>query len=362
MPTRLLNNSVEQSLSLPAPWQGSVPPGGSAILREEVADVGQYLSGASSLAKHPIVLSQIDATMVRESDYAPYDPVVLITYADSPYTLAPTQRVALVDSTNGPVTVKYPPTSVALHPAHEVLFLDWKRQFGTNNLTIDGNGRNINAAATLVVSTTGQATLIAKADTTYQVVSANSTAAPFNPAAPGAIGGTTPAAGTFTVLTANTSVSSPIHIFTAVAAPAAVAATTQAYRDTALGDNVSYRGGGGTRLEDVWEDNSVGHTGRIRRRLVAITLTDGSTYDITGLGLGGHLTVTAAAGTSSVSGSCSFGANGATELNGLTFTNFDTADTAAKLCAFASGGAVRIRNRLGSPQTILVDLTILMAV
>lgn len=87
-----------------------------------------------------------------------------------------------------------------------------------------------------------------------------------------------------------------------------------------------------------------------------VSLADDATLDIA-IVAGGHGTVTAISASSSASGSFSFGANGATTTNGLTYSLFDTSDTDTKLCAYTGGaGILRIKNRLGSTQKILITL------
>lgn len=178
----------------------------------------------------------------------------------------------------------------------------------------------------------------------------------FNPAIPGAIGGTNPAAGTFTTVVANTSVSSPDHIISAlIGAPTATASATTLWRSSNLpSDNLILRGGTGDSLTLGFESGS--GTSDIRKRFIVKSLVDDGTYDITPNG-GGHGTITAPGASGSVSCSFSFAANGATTFNGVTFTTCDVADTDAKLDAFANSGALRIKNRLGSTQTVLIELT-----
>jgi len=178
----------------------------------------------------------------------------------------------------------------------------------------------------------------------------------FNPASPGAIGGSTPAAITGTTIVGNTSVSSPTHIVTASSgAPAATADTTKLWRSNILpGDNFILRGGTGDAFTLRFESGS--NTSDARKRYFVKTIADDATFDITVAG-GGHGTITAAGASGSTSCSFSFADNGATTDNGLTGTNCAVADTDDKLCAIAgASGHVIIKNRLGSSQKVGIEL------
>lgn len=188
---------------------------------------------------------------------------------------------------------------------------------------------------------------------TFTLKSSSGTA--FNPAAPGAIGGTTPAAGTFTILGGNTSVSGPIHIVTATSgAGMPGASTTRLWRSSSLtGDNIAFQGGIGDSLVLRFETGS--GTSNVSKRFWSKSLADDATFDIT-VGGGGHGRITAPGASGSTSCAFSFAVNAATTDNGITGTNCAVADTDTKLCAFASGGLLRIKNRLGSTQTVLIEL------
>lgn len=166
--------------------------------------------------------------------------------------------------------------------------------------------------------------------------------AAFDPASPGAIGGTTAAAGRFTALTV---VGGNL--------PDPVANTLQIYANNTGQIALRSFGALGLYSEEIL---SAAPGAQARLSIGTVSLADDGTLDIV-LGAGGHGTVTAIGAASSVSGSFSFGANGATTTNGLTYSTFDTADTDTKLCAFTGGaGTLRIKNRLGSTQKILVTL------
>lgn len=123
--------------------------------------------------------------------------VVTVAAAMSPYAVQPTDRFLLVNTSAGPVQVNLPATAVGVNP---IQFVDSARSFGTNALTINGNGHNINGGATLVVSSVDACPIVFWGGTTWE--SSPNIAAPFNPHAPGAIGDVTPGSGAFSGLTA----------------------------------------------------------------------------------------------------------------------------------------------------------------
>ncbi len=92
--------------------------------------------------------------------------------ADTGYTLTSDEVLAMVDTTAGVVTVKLPASS-GIQVGHSVRVVDSKRQFGTNACTVDGNTKNINGAATLVLNVQdGGGTFTWNGTTwTYQVAS-----------------------------------------------------------------------------------------------------------------------------------------------------------------------------------------------
>lgn len=185
---------------------------------------------------------------------------------------------------------------------------------------------------------------------------------PFDPASPGAIGGTTPAAGSFTTLagtivSGSTSVSGPIHIVTATSgAGSPTASTTKFWRSNSLpGDNLILQGGTGDTFVLRFESGS--NSSDVRKRFFSKSIADDATFDITVAG-GGHGIITAAGASGSSSCAFSFAVSGATTDNGLTGTNCAVADTDTKLCAIAgAAGHTIIKNRLGSTQTVLIELT-----
>lgn len=275
--------------------------------------------------------------------------ITVVTHAMTPYFVTPTDRYLLVDTSGGVVTVKMPGTPTA---PSALQIVDALRSFGTNALTIDGNGHNVNGAGTLVVNTTDDCPLVLYGGTTWEVTPGTASI-PFDPASPGPIGGTTPSTIKGTTITATVGVSLPTSII-----PAGLTGAVQLVSATNKTLDIIDAAGDALILEQL----SVTGTAKIVKRFLAVSLADDAAVDIALLGasLGGYGTATAPAATTSVFGAFSYAANAATFLGGQTYTNFDVADTDTKLCVFASAGNLHVRNRLGSTQTILVELTELL--
>lgn len=292
--------------------------------------------------------------------------VVSIALADSPYDVHETDRVLLVDTSDGAVTAKLPADGGPFI-GRPLLIVDAASNFATHNFTLDGNGKTINGSATLVFSTDDVGSALvwagsewivvagAGADATPAVHAASHRAGGSDAllAAPGAIGGTTPAAGTFTVATATETLN---------VGPGAVATPTAGTMkiSTSAGTQLVRTAGNG----DVYRESYTGNanTGNVARRTFSVSLADDASLDITLSGLGGWGRAAAVGPTGSVAGLFSFAANAATSLNGATYTTFVATDTDTNLCVFASGGALRVRNRLGSTQTVVVEILELLAV
>lgn len=166
----------------------------------------------------------------------------------------------------------------------------------------------------------------------------------FNPAAPGDIGGTTPA----TMVGAEKIVLTPVT----VDPPTAGAITLYG---AGAGHTFLIQGGGGDQLQ--LSLLTTDGTTNIYKRLGQVTLTDGAFFDIATFSKGGHGTVTAIGATGSTRGSFSFAENGTTTTNGVTYTDFATGLTPANLCVFPQGGGIRVRNNLGGTRTVLMDIT-----
>lgn len=292
--------------------------------------------------------------------------VVAVALADSPYDVQPTDRVLLVDTSDGAVTANLPADGGPFN-GRPLLIVDAASNFATNNFTLDGNGQNINGSATLVFSTddvgsslvwTGAEWIVvagAGGDATPAAHAASHRAGGSDPllAAPGAIGGTTPAAGTFTVATATETLN---------VGPGVVALPTAGVMkfSTSVGTQLVRTAGNGDVYREAYTGNA--NTGNIARRLFSVSLADDASLDITLSGLGGWGRAAAVGPTGSVAGLFSFAANAATSLNGATYTTFVATDTDTNLCVFANGAALRVRNRLGSTQTVLVEIMELLAV
>lgn len=310
-------------------------PNVSTDLRDSIAFVaGVFYLGAREITVGPVVVS------------------------DSDFSLSINQTVA------GALPVPLPDAAgLSTTPGSRRLrIFDGKGDAGTNNITITGTGALIDGAASVVISSNWGGVDLEWRGTYWHVLNALSAAvAPAahaashraggsDPllAAPGAIGGTTPSPDLNADHLDLSGTSSPTH-------PAVLTTPT-----TDNGLQIISEASAAVFVTQTLEANGVNGTAT-RRRLYAVTLLDDGSLDIGSLGLGGHGTVSAVGATASVSGSFSYAANGAATANGLTFANFDVADTDTKLCAFASGGNLRIRNRLGSTQTVIVDLTQLVA-
>lgn len=77
--------------------------------------------------------------------------ILQMSASDTGDTFDVLTRVVVADTTDGAITGKLPLTA-GIRLGHRVLIVDAKRQFATNNFTVDGNGKNINGASTAVLS------------------------------------------------------------------------------------------------------------------------------------------------------------------------------------------------------------------
>lgn len=102
--------------------------------------------------------------------------VVTVAAAASPYAVQATDRILLVDTTAGAVTITLP-SAGGPFAARPLLVLDAKRQFGTNACTISGNSNNINGAATLVLNSTDAGAQLFWATPTWRALVQGSAAA-----------------------------------------------------------------------------------------------------------------------------------------------------------------------------------------
>lgn len=282
--------------------------------------------------------------------------VVTLTVAQSPYDVQPTDRVLLVDTTDGPVTAKLPAEGGPFL-GRSLTVIDAKRKFGTNAATLDGNGKSIGAASTLVLNADDASSTVYWADPTWEVAAgAGSTSPPALHAethkaggsddllsAPGEIGGGTP---------------SVVHALIAqlhtVAIPPAEVGSVRLYQNPA--DTLTQLHSSGMKITDVAGVASA--TAHARRQVAVFSLALGATRDLAILG-GGAARISAAGATGSTGAVFTFADNGATSTSGVTFADFATSDTPAKLCAYSGGaGTLRIKNNLASGTAkIVIDFT-----
>jgi hypothetical protein len=84
------------------------------------------------------------------------------------YVLQPTDRVLIVDTTAGAVSVTYPAAGGPFL-GRQVQTIDAKRQFAAHNCTLNGNGNNIGGAATLVLNAAGGGVTTSWGGTTWEI-------------------------------------------------------------------------------------------------------------------------------------------------------------------------------------------------
>lgn len=279
--------------------------------------------------------------------------VVSLTVAQSPYEVQPTDRVLLIDTTDGPVTAKLPADGGPFL-GRSLTLIDAKRTLGTNSATLDGNGKNIGAASTLVLSTDDASSTVYWADPTWEVSAGAGSASPPAPhadthkaggsddllSAPGEIGGTTPAALNATRLSLSLAAPSP-------------EANRVIVHTASTGKLTQLHGSGGQLIEHL---ASVSATAIVQRTVDCFDLGVGATRDIA-VAAGGFGTLAAVTGTASSGGQFTFAGNGSCSFNGLTFTDLANSDTPGKLCVFSGGPQLlRVKNNLGSSQKIVIAI------
>lgn len=183
----------------------------------------------------------------------------------------------------------------------------------------------------------------------------SSSGAAFDPASPGAIGGTTPAAGTFTTLSAATVAASTELRLTNSGGASPTSGAVKLFGHE-LGLGLTVLAGSGDAISERYIGDS--GSGNVERRVFTKSLADDASLDITltASSEGDWGRLMAPGPTGSVGGFFTFAANAATTLNGVAYTSIAAADTDTNLCVFASGGALRVRNRLGSTQTVMVEI------
>lgn len=282
--------------------------------------------------------------------------VVAVALADSPYDVQPTDRVLLVDTSDGAVTAKLPADGGPFD-GRPLLIVDAASNFATNNFTLDGNGQNINGSATLVFSTDDVGSSLVWAGAEWIVVAGaggDATPAAHAPshlaggsdpllAAPGEIGGGTPGVVNVTRQRVHTS-----------SIPSAEANKVLIYSFAA--DQLTQLHSGGMKITD--KVGAASATAAANRQVAVFSLAVGATKNIS-IGGGGAARISAAGATGATGAFFTFGDNGATSTNGLTFTDFATSDTPAKLCAYSGGaGVLTIKNNLASGTAkVVLDLT-----
>jgi len=287
--------------------------------------------------------------------------VVEITFADSPYDVQETDRVLAVDSRDGDIVVTLPADGGPF-TGRPLYYADAARSFSAHSLTFQGNGNNINGAASLVVGADGASGLVLWTGSEWSIVAGNgSSAAPAAHAAshraggsdallaaPGVIGGTTPAA-------VNTS-----SLYLTGSTPAADPAKVQLLQTATL-TGVQIVGGSGQR-RTLEVDNASG-TALVANRAYPQTIANNGTHDVAISSKGGRIQVTGVGATGSTYATASFANNGATSFNGATYTGYSTTlGTPASINIAASGGNVRIENLSGSSVNFLIVVDQLLAV
>lgn len=181
--------------------------------------------------------------------------------------------------------------------------------------------------------------------TNLSLVSIASAAGAFNPASPGAIGGTTPAAGTFT------------NLVLTGAAPTLAAGQSGIGRASILGGSVAAgiaavnQNGGAAGL--VTSASTA--TASAYLDLRPFSLANNATLDYPPEN-GGVMLVCVPGASSAPQAVIGFAANGAVTLNGVTPAGGIslTLDNANTLNVYASGGNVRFQNKVGSTVNVLV--------
>lgn len=271
--------------------------------------------------------------------------IVEVAFADSPYDVAELDRVALVDTTGGAVTLTLPADG-GPSLGRPLYVADAASNFGTNACTINGNGKTINGAATLVLNLDNASAFLLWNGTEWSLIASSSGAAtPFDPASPGTLGGTTPG-------TVNAS-----SLYLTGTSAAAVANKTQLIRTTTGFQAVS--AGGAKQTYNVAASSG---TASVVRYMAAVTIANDSQHTVAIAG-GGFFRVSKVGATSSVFAAGAFAANAATTFNGVTYTGCTvTIGTPASLNIGADAGSLAFENKTGSSGNFLIEVDQLAAV
>lgn len=326
-------------------------------------DVGllRFVDGiiAPPSSPDPIFYRVGDQLFMRDTD-GNVSPVVVgadgagvktVTAAMSPYDILPTDRVLLVNTSAGAVTVKLPAAGGPFS-GRSVLVLDAAANFATHACTLSGNTKTINGAASVVLSTTDASALVTWGSTEWLLVGGSSgSSTPFDPHSPGPIGDVTPDTMGTTQLTSSTFIKSDGVILQKGVSLAGglanyVKQTGLALATAAVEQAFQFAGGAVLTLLN----KTANATSRIGLHVFSATLADNATTDYDNGGNGGLLLLVVPGATGSQLGIVSFAQNAVTTLSGgPAYTNFSTTlTTAGKINVGASGGKVRIENKIGS--------------
>lgn len=302
---------------------------------------GKYYFRDEQGYEHPVIVGADGAGVAQIDDSA------------SPYDLADTDRLVLPDTTAGAITVMLPADGGPVVGRY-VIFADSARSFGSNALTIDGNGKDIAGSATLVLNVTGSAVVLYWTGIEWSIVASADVASSVAPhafthlaggsdpllASPGTIGGTTPGV-----------VNSP-SLYLTSSAIAAVASKTQVLQNpTTTGILIV---GSGGQVQSL-EADPVSATMSVRRRVMAFQVAASGQYLINIGAKGGRLEVTAVGATGSTSATAAVANNGTTAFSGVSYTGYTTTlGTPASINIGASGGNVAVENLTASALNFLV--------
>lgn len=340
--------------------------------------LGNYFSQQGTIALENIQTdpptenggSNVDVMFVNEAPYlrdrdAIKHPLVVgadgagvysIALADSPFDVPEDARVLLVDTTDGAVTARLPADGGPFD-GRPLAALDAKTKFGTNAFTLDGNGKTINGAATVVLSTDDASVAVVYGGVEWGIQAAASgpsglvAHAPTHRAsgsddllsAPGPIGGTTPDTGAFTsiALDFNAAQPAPAVGYTQLAA-GNVAPANGLTIIAPLGARLSVANGG-SATADVWA------------AFVPETIANNAVVSIATGGHGGMLLLAVVGASGASIGLFGVANDGTTTLGGLTPAGLAlTAANPGTVNVYKSAAnTVGIENKTGGAVTVL---------
>lgn len=231
----------------------------------------------------------------------------------------------------------------------------------TNNITITATGALINGAASIVIDQDWGFAELEWMGTYWQwhQGAASGGSVPLHAdthksgasddllSAPGPIGDGTPDTVGATTLTAIIGIFSQVARLLNVSTPGAIAGAIQLFASTTNAAGMRYANGNTTTLANLGASGAAS----VRLDVTSATLADNATFDYDNGGKGGLMLVFSASATGSQFGIVSFAQNATTTLSGgPAYTNFSvTLTSAGKINVGASGGKVRIENKIGSP-------------